>query len=144
MIVENGIYVRMFSTRRPGIYGRTTCAASGDFLLLWYFVEARDSFFRNLLSFPSPCYLWAPAPLPFCCPASCTSAARRNFSVDPPASHSPVPPPQPRPPSAVSPSYSLCCATSLSPLFTTLSNINKYLSTFPLSWCSLLGPTYKT
>ena len=40
-----------------------------------------------------------------------------------------VPPPKHQPPSTMS---SLL-----------LSNLNKLLLTFPLSWCALLGPTYK-
>lgn len=40
-----------------------------------------------------------------------------------------VPPPKPQPPSAMSAIL--------------LSNLNKLLLTFRLSWCSLLGPTYK-
>lgn len=127
-------------TRRRSFYGWTTCAASGDFLLLWHFVESRDSFLKTPHHPQSPCYLRAllPSLLHLC--------RQTNLSVDPPASRSPVPPTQPRPPSAMSPRYTLCCATSLSlsTLFTTTSNLNKFLSTFPLSWCPLLGPIYKT
>ena len=68
---------QIVSTRRRGFYGWTTRAAYGDFLLLWYFVESRDSFLKSPHHLQSPCCIRAPAPTPFCCPASCTSATRQ-------------------------------------------------------------------
>ena len=121
-----------------------TCATACDFFLLsWHFVESVDSIFCNcLIISQSKCDLRAASPQSLCHSASCTSVTRQNTSVDLPVSHSPVPPPQPRSPSTVSPGHPIYCANCLSISLQPIHPSNLINTYKPR--CPFWGQKYKT